>query len=91
MKDSQIPRDPRHPSLLGIGNPDVDKAVDTRLEEERMLPEYQELSLLSVILGTSWSIHQLTWQDGIGGTSDGSWAYELDVGELIPECGLDME
>lgn len=43
------PKAPRHPSLLGIGNPDIDKAVDSRLEEEGMLPEYQELSLLSVV------------------------------------------
>lgn len=56
-----------------------------------MLSEYQELSLLSVVSGTSRSIRQLTWKDGVGGKSDGSWANELDVGKLFPENGLVME
>lgn len=68
VKDSQNrPRAPRHHSLLGIGSPNVDKAVDSGLKEERMLSEYQELSLLSVVSGTSQPICQLTWKDGIGG------------------------
>lgn len=85
------PRAPRHPSLLGISNPGVEKAVDSGLEEEGMLSEYQELSLLSVVSGTSRPIRQLTWKDGVGGKSDGSWANELDVGKLFPENGLVME
>lgn len=35
--------------MLGIGSPDVDEAVDSGLEEDGMLSEYQELSLLSAL------------------------------------------